>query len=279
MRAARRGRSPRRVMERGMKKSFIFIVVAGVLCLLPRIGAAAPPDSLSYTLNTPPSSLDSGCQGPCDCAVVSEPTYGSFDLIRTGADANYLYYEIHRYIASFNNGPGAVSLIGSGTYKIDPSAGLQQMTLDLDVWGQPEHFDSGIVPVGVAFPRIHAACAVHGFACFDSVVVVGAQPIEQVAVPGLPSRFGLQAAWPDPFTRSTSIRLDLGQAGVADLQIVDASGRIVRVLAAGQTFDAGPRVVLWDGRTDRGAAAPPGVYWAVLRWAGGTDRRSLVKLD
>jgi flagellar hook capping protein FlgD len=266
-------------MERDMKELSILIAVAGVLLLSPRIAAAALPDSLSYALNTPPSSLESGCQGPCDCAVVSEPTYGSFDLVRTGADASYTYYQIHRYIASFNNGPGAVSLIGSGTYRIDSSAGLQEMTLDLDVWGQPEHFDSGVVPVSVAFPQIHAACAVHGFACFDSVVVVGAQPAEPVAVPSLPQRFGLQAAWPDPFTRGTSIRLDLGQAGAADLQIVDASGRTVRVLAAGQMFDAGPRAVQWDGRTDRGVAAPPGVYWAVLRWAGGIDRRRLVKLD
>ena len=262
-----------------MKKSFILIAVAGVLCLSPRIATAVLPDSLFYALNTPPSSLESGCQGPCECAVVSEPTYGSFDLIRTGADASYTYYEIHRYIASFNNGPGAVSLSGSGTYKIDRSAGLQEMTLDLEVWGQPEHFDSGVVPVSVAFPQIHAACAVHGFACLDSVVVVDAQTVEQVAVPSLPPRIGLQAAWPDPFIRSTSIWVDLGQAGVADLRIVDASGRAVRVLAAGQTFGAGPRAVLWNGRTDRGSVAPAGVYWAVLRWAGGIDRRRLVKLD
>ena len=262
-----------------MKKSFVLTAVAGVLLLSPRIAAAALPDSLSFALSTPPSSLDSGCQGPCDCAVVSEPTYGSFDLIRAGADASYTYYEIHRYIASFNNGPGAVSLIGSGTFKIDLSAGLQQMTLDLDVWGQPEHFDSGVVPVSVAFPQIHVACAVHGFACFDSVVVVDAKPLEQVAALGPPPHLGIQGAQPNPFTRSTSIHLDLGQAGAADLRIFDASGRVVRVLESGQTWSPGPRTVLWDGRSGRGAAAPPGVFWAVLRWVGGVDRRRLVKLD
>src|SRR5262245_27843998 len=128
---------------------------------------AVPADSLSYALITPPSSLEVGCFGPCDCAVQETPTYGSFDLIRTGADAVYTYYEIHRYIASFNNGPGAVSMIGAGTYKLDRSAGLQEMTLDLEVWGQPQHFDSGIVPVGAAFPEILAACAANAFACMD----------------------------------------------------------------------------------------------------------------
>lgn len=121
-----------------------------------------------------------------------------------------------------------------------------------------EDLESGVVPVGVACPQIQAACAVHGFACFDSVVVVNAQPVEQVGCRVF-RRASLQAAWPSPFTGSTSIRLDLGQASVADLWIVDASGRVVRVLACAQTFGARPRAVLWDGRINRGVTAPPGV--------------------
>lgn len=262
-----------------MNKLSIFLIAFSALFFAARADAAVP-DSLSYALDTPPSSLESGCQGPCDCAVVSEPTYGSFDLIRVGADPVYTYYEIHRYIASFNNGPGAVSLIGTGTLKVDSSAGMQEMTLDLDVWGQPEHFDSGIVPVSVPFPQVHAACAVHGFACMDSVIVVDAKPIEQVSVGGpAPHRFGIASAWPNPFERGTSIWLDLDRSGPVDLQIVDLSGRVTRVLAAGRTFGAGGQALGWDGRTEDGRMAPAGVYWAVLRWSGGVDRRRLVKLD
>jgi len=240
---------------------------------------AALPDSLSYALNTPPSQLESGCQGPCDCAIVSEPTYGSFDLIRTGASGTMANYEIHRYIASFNNGPGAVSLVGTGTYEIDTAARTQRMTLDLDVWGQPEHFDSGVVPLAVAFPQIHAACAAHGFACVDSVVVVDAVPLQQVGVTPTVPHLGLLASLPDPFVHSTHVWLDLGQPGTASLRIVDAAGRSVRVLADGASFGAGPRSMAWDGRNDQGQEVAPGVYWAVLRWAGGGDRRRLVKLD
>jgi hypothetical protein len=254
------------------------LVVAAALLLASRADAAAP-DSLSYALNTPPSSLDSGCEGPCECPVVTEPTYGSFDLIRVGADAVYTYYEIHRYIASFNNGPGAVSLVGTGTLKIDSSAGKQEMTLDLDVWGQPEHFDSGLVPLSVAFPEIRAACAVHGFACMDSVIRVDAIPIEQVGAPPVSQRAGIRAMWPDPFERSTSIGFYLARSGPVNLRIIDAAGRVVRVLAAGRTFDAGDRTLTWNGRTEDGRVAPAGVYWAELRWSGGADRRRLVKLD
>jgi hypothetical protein len=261
-----------------MKKLAILAVWAAALLLAARADAALP-DSLSYALTTPPSSLESGCQGPCQCADVVEPTYGGFDLVRTGADAVYTYYEIHRYIASFNNGPGAVSLFGTGTFKLDQAAGMQEMALDLEVWGRPEHFDSGLVPVTVGFPQLHAACAVHGFACLDSVVLVDANPIEQVAVPPVPQRFGILATWPDPFESGTNIAFNLERSGVVDLRIIDAAGRMVRMLAAGRTFDAGERAVSWNGRTDEGRMAPAGVYWAVLRWRGGTDRRRLVKLD
>lgn len=250
-----------------------------ITCLFVPAAFAALPDSLSYALNTPPSQLESGCQGPCDCAVVSEPTYGSFDLVRTGANASTATYEIHRYIASFNNGPGAVSLVGTGTYEIDTAASTQRMTLDLDVWGQPEHFDSGVVPVAVAFPQIHVACAVHGFACMDSVILVDAVPLQQVAVPPTVPHVGLLATLPDPFVNSTHIWLDLGQPGTASLRIVDAAGRAVRALASGASFGVGPRSIAWDGRNDQGQEVAPGVYWAVLRWGSGVDRRRLVKLD
>src|SRR5262245_2688913 len=113
-------------------KNLSMLLALGFTCLFAARGDAALPDSLSYALTTPPSMLESGCQGPCDCAVTSEPTYGSFDLIRVGADPVYTYYEIHRYIASFNNGPGAIALVGTGTLKLDRSAGMQEMTLDLE---------------------------------------------------------------------------------------------------------------------------------------------------
>lgn len=235
-----------------------------------------------YALITPPSSLQVGCQGPCDCAIVSFPTYGSFELVQTGFDSIYTYYAVEGYIASFNNGPGAVSITGSGQYKIGGEfAVMQELTLDLEIEGHPtEHFDSGLKPVTVPFPQIDLACAAHGFSCYDSVLVVDAKPIATSTVP-MPPRTpaGLQTVRPNPFERQTSIVFTLDHPGPIDLMVIDLAGRRVRALAAGRLVGPGQQSVTWEGRRDDGRVAPAGVYWVLLRWPGGVDRRRIVKLD
>jgi hypothetical protein len=244
--------------------------------------AAAPADNggTTYALITPPSSLQVGCQGPCECPIVSFPTYGSFELVRTGSDPLYTYYAVERYIASFNNGPGAVSITGSGQYKIGGEfAIVQQLTLDLDIEGHPtEHFDSGLKPVNVSFPQIDISCAVHGNYCYDSVLVVNARPSDTAGAPA-PPRAGLQAVRPNPFKSGTSIAFNLDHPGLVDLMVIDLEGRRVRVLATGQLVGSGQQIVTWEGRRDDGRMAAAGVYWVLLRWSGGVDRRRIVKLD
>src|SRR5690242_2358891 len=102
-----------------------------------------------YSLLVPPSDFEVGCFGPCKCAVQARPTYGSFDLVPTGFDGLYDTYRVERYITSFNNGPGAIALTGTGTFRIGGEfAYMQQMTLDLESpEGRRFHVDSGLVPV------------------------------------------------------------------------------------------------------------------------------------
>ncbi len=247
--------------------------------LAPGRSAAAPADSVEYALITPPSALEVGCQGPCECAVGFQPTYGSFVLVETGVDPLYTYYRVDRYIASFNNGPGAVSIVGTGHYRIGGEfAAMQQMTLDLQVWGQPHHFDSGLVPVRAPFPEIDISCAVHGFACYDSVLVVEAKEDKVTGVPPANVPAGLQAARPNPFRSQTTLVFALDRVTRADLTILDVAGRRVRTLASGKLVGPGGQTETWDGRRDDGRLAPSGVYWAVLRREGGADRTLVVKV-
>ena len=262
------------------------ILVVSMCAALLRAGtpcAAAAGDGAGtlYTLASPPSALIVGCQPPCDCPAFARTTYGSFTLTRTGADPLYTYYTVERFIASFNNGPGAVAITGSGQYRIGGEVALlQQLVLDLDIEGQPtQHFDSGLVPLGAVAPRIAVECAVHGFWCYDSVLVVDAKPSGSAGIGATSEPSGLRAVRPNPFRGRTDIAFDLHLAGTVELRVLDLAGRHVRTLLAAQPGEPGPHNVAWDGRRDDGREAPAGVYWVVLRSPAGTERRRLVKLD
>jgi hypothetical protein len=274
-----------------MKTSPMLAALAA--CLLAAAPCAAGPgaapvvaaDSVGtlYSLITPPSAYEVGCFGPCDCAVATTPTYGSFTLVHTGRDPLFDYYAVKNYIASFNNGPGAVSIVGSGQYKIGGEFALtEELTLDLSIWGAPpQHFDSGMRPVGsTPFPKINLDCAAHGFACYDTVVVVDAAPVNVTGVPPGPGpAVRLEFAQPNPFAGQARIAFTLAQAARVDLSILDLAGRHVRTLASGELMGPGEQVATWDGRSDEGRTARAGVYWALLRSPGGADRLRLVKIN
>lgn len=84
-----------------------------------------------------------------------------------------------------------------------------------------------------------------------------------VAVTGVPTAKRAPIAAPNPFASATTIRFELEAAARVRLFIADPSGRIVRRLVDGPR-SAGPLVVRWDGRTDRGTRAPAGIYLYVL---------------
>lgn len=242
-----------------------------LLALLAATTASA--QTSHYALVVPPSDYEIGCFGPCDCAVTSQPTYGSFDLVPTGFDGLYDTYRVERYIASFNDGPGAVALTGGGTFRIGGEvAYMQQMTLDLETAdGKRFHVDSGLVPVRATFPKIEVTCPAHAFACYDTVVTVGGAPIGTVDVPPGVTPPAILRVMPNPFASATSIQLALDPARPARVTVLDASGRIVRRLPAGES-------IRWDGTNDAGARAIPGIYWLRVAWPGGADTRRLVRL-
>jgi len=260
-------------------------IAAGLAALLSSGPSSATPADTSgtlYRLVTPPSALEVGCFGPCECPVQLFPTFGSFELVLTSIDPLFRNYAVRNYIASFNNGPGAVAITGSGRYRIGGEVALmQQMTLDLDIEGRPtEHFDSGLVPVGAPFPDVDVSLSVHGFACLDSVVVVNAKPIGTTDVPPFPApRFALTSVKPNPFHGGTVIAWTMPRPGTFELTIVDLGGRKVRELAHGAAPSSEDQSVTWDGKRDDGRMAAAGVYWVWLHGPNGSDRRRIVKLE
>jgi hypothetical protein len=67
------------------------------------------------------------------------------------------------------------------------------------------------------------------------------------------------AVRPNPFRSQAHFDFALGVSGNVEISLYDAAGRAVWTLVRGPR-EAGRHAVAWDGRTNDGAAAPPGVY-------------------
>jgi hypothetical protein len=70
-------------------------------------------------------------------------------------------------------------------------------------------------------------------------------------------------AYPNPFNPSTSLRLELAQAGHVAWRIFDVRGGLVRTLLDGE-LAAGRYVRSWDGADAAGRPVASGVYYAVV---------------
>lgn len=80
----------------------------------------------------------------------------------------------------------------------------------------------------------------------------------------VPGAFILAQNYPNPFNPSTTIAFMLPRPGPVALEIFDASGRRIRILASGH-MGAGAHRVAWDGRDGAGRPAASGVYFCRLR--------------
>jgi hypothetical protein len=83
---------------------------------------------------------------------------------------------------------------------------------------------------------------------------------------------------PNPFHGQMAIDFSLRDACDVSLVIYDLGGRVVRTLQHGR-LPASDQVRNWDGLTDRGTRAGPGVYFLRLVTAGGSLERRVVKLN
>ena len=82
------------------------------------------------------------------------------------------------------------------------------------------------------------------------------------------------SAVPNPFNPITTLHLEIPTDGDVTVTIHDLRGRLIRTLAR-TNRPAGLQTLTWDGRDDRGRAAPAGVYVARAVTAAGTTSTKL----
>jgi hypothetical protein len=100
-----------------------------------------------------------------------------------------------------------------------------------------------------------------GTVCFRLIGIPANSPVDVAPPTGLRAG-GLQLeVYPNPSGAELSLRWGGGH-GLAQLEIIDVRGRVVRRITAG---DARAGSITWDGRDSAGHMAPPGVYFATAR--------------
>jgi len=103
---------------------------------------------------------------------------------------------------------------------------------------------------------------------------LGGVSVEDGAAPG---ELEFAAAWPNPSGASVALRFALPRAAHARLVVFDLAGRRARTLWDGP-LEAGAHDMAWDGRDERGAGVPAGLYWARLEAGGRSLTRRLVRV-
>ena len=86
----------------------------------------------------------------------------------------------------------------------------------------------------------------------------------------LPRAFTLASNFPNPFTASTTLQLELPARAEVNLRVIDLLGRTVATLVDGP-MEAGVHTVRFDG-----GGLPPGIYLAHLRTGSTTMTRKMV---
>lgn len=110
------------------------------------------------------------------------------------------------------------------------------------------------------------------------VLVVAAPPVAGVEPVGsMTARPRLGFASAHPAASRVALAFELPRDGDATLVIHGIDGRLVRTLARGARR-AGRHELVWDGRDDRGEAAPAGVYFARLSAGNADDSKRVVLL-
>ncbi|GAB5521504.1 MAG: hypothetical protein RhofKO_37550 [Rhodothermales bacterium] len=110
-----------------------------------------------------------------------------------------------------------------------------------------------------------------GFRVVDRAVDTKTEAVRQP----VPEQFVLEAAYPNPFSGSTTMPYYLPESGVARMVVYDMLGRSVAVLAEGM-HEQGAHSVDWNGQDASRHDVSPGLYVYRLESENHTMSRTIV---
>ena len=108
-----------------------------------------------------------------------------------------------------------------------------------------------------------------------------AERLEESTVSEVADATSVASSWmscPNPFHPGDTIELAADASAARAVVLHDARGRVVRTIELAPVRDGDVRMVRWDGRTDAGAVAPSGMYFASAHLGSTAVTRKLLLL-
>ena len=93
-----------------------------------------------------------------------------------------------------------------------------------------------------------------------------------------PTNYNLHEAYPNPFNPTTTVSFDLPEAANLHLSIYDATGKLVRTFADGETWNGGSYSVIWNGEDDAGNDVSSGTYFCKMVTEKYSETKAMVLL-
>lgn len=145
-------------------------------------------------------------------------------------------------------------------------------TLDTTWW----HYDEGAIYFALWLQTHGSPKYVHQS---NVIQLSGLNSVEETpSVPVLSRNFGLGGFYPNPFTSTAYIPVEITSSTDVTLRIFDVSGRTVRTLALDRSL-AENTSFAWDGRDDSGNEVSAGIYRVELSSDDQSDSKLLIKVQ
>ena len=147
---------------------------------------------------------------------------------------------------------------------------------EVDVLQSSEGRWNAVIKPVYVFPFIDNSGAYNGYErrIYDDIITLTSDKTDAVEIEhsGIPSAFGIEEPFPNPFNSTVLIRYRLPEKENVDVTVYNNSGQTIRRLA-GKKQDAGYHSIEWNGKNDAGSPAASGIY--IIKVTAGSNADSV----
>ncbi len=207
-----------------------------------------------------------------------------FHSTNAGSSWTSIGGNLEEFADGTGNGPSIrwaeiVPLVNGTRYFVGTSVGLystDELDGDATVWVKesPEAIGKSVIRMMDYRPLDgRLVVATHGNGVFTTNVQ-GFKQLSPIS-PNAPEKLNVTNAFPNPFSESIEIEIEIPETNYVRIDIYDTGGNFVKNLFYNVQF-SGNNVVSWDGSNQKGYKVPPGMYFYRLYYGGKVESGRVV---